>query len=187
MAPIRYHTYMFPVGLPNVAWWLSVQRRQRTLSKSTTLEITQVAGPHSALTHTHTHTEPGTNPLVICTTTLRSGRSSPHSGLEGFVHPQRSRGARLLRPSPNSEGVLRERTDFALICVTPKRNVRKHLLLQQHGDGNPGPREGASPNPGGLQETFWQAPGRSPVIHVPALSKGLDWMALKAPSNAVIL
>ena len=49
------------------------------------------------------------------------------------------------------------------------------------------PREVVSPPTGGIQEKIGQPSIRSTLICIPALSRGLDSMALKVPSNSVIL
>ena len=46
---------------------------------------------------------------------------------------------------------------------------------------------GKNSNTGGIQEKFRQPHGRYPLIYIPALSRGLDSMALQAPSNSIIL
>ena len=48
-------------------------------------------------------------------------------------------------------------------------------------------RDDERSNTGGNQEKFWQPSGRYPSICIPALSRGLDLIALQAPSNVIIL
>ena len=46
---------------------------------------------------------------------------------------------------------------------------------------------GKRSNAGGIQDKMGQPPVRSALICIPALSRGLDWMALWAPSYSWIL
>ena len=46
---------------------------------------------------------------------------------------------------------------------------------------------GERSNTGGLREKLRQPPGRYPSICIPALRRGLDWMALEVPFDPMIL
>ena len=102
------------------------------------------------------------------------------SGHQGkFLPTQKAVKTELMEPSCNN-GLKLEEARFRL-------KIRKNFLtVRAVRQWTPWPQEVMS-HTGGIQEKIGQPSGRSALIWMPALSKGMDWMVFKAPFNSMIL